>query len=272
MRGSNITLQDMTIRGALNLGLDQLGYDLEAQHGIVVGQTNGFHVTNVHVSDVYGDMVYVGLFTHDVVVDSSVFARSGRQGWDVAGGSNITFDHNSISDIAHATIDLEPPDTGAVSNLTISNNTISSGRLFFFNIGGAAVAMSDFRILNDVLVNKPMKVQAAVPGTLKNFTISGNRVSGPIDLTGVDQTGGGAFFIQNATNVMVTDNQVSMTWGRNITGVNLGNTHGAVVTDNVWTGGAGSVSYLDGLDTGVCWSRSLAYLPLAPEPSSGGRC
>ncbi len=267
--GSNITLQDLTVRGAANLGLDQLGYSLEAQHAFVVAQTNGFHLNSVQAYDVYGDFVYIGPFTNNVLVEHSVFDRSARQGWDIGGGSNITFDSSSISDVAHATIDLEPQDTGAVGGLTISNNTIRAGRLMFFSIGGTPVPMKNFKILNNVLIDKPMKIQAAVLGTLDNFTISGNRVSGPIETTGVDQSGGGAFFIQNSNNVVVTNNQVSMTWGRNITGVNLGNTHGVVVKNNVWNGGAGSVSYWDNLNTNVCWSGNTAFVPPQLEPASG---
>jgi len=270
--GSNITLQNLTVRGAFGLGLNQIGYSLEAQHAFVVGQTVAFHLKNVNAYDVYGDFVYVGPYTRNVLVEHSVFDRSGRQGWDVAGGSNITFDSNYISNVAHATIDLEPANTGDVDGLTISNNTIQAGRLMFFSIGGVPVRMNNFRILNNLLVNKPLKIQANVQGTMTNLTISGNRSEGSDYDTGVDQSGGGAFFINNATNVVVTNNQAVMTWGRNTTGVNLGNSHNVVVTDNVWRGGSGSVSYWDNLNSNVCWSRNVAYSPPSPEAGSGGAC
>ena len=271
IRGSNITFQNLTVVGARALGLNQVGYDLEAQHAFVTGQTNGLHLNNVQAYDVYGDMVYIGPYTSNVLVEHSTFNRSGRQGWMVGGGYNIRFEGNYIANIGHATIDFEPQDTGSADGVTFSHNTIESGRLMFFSIGGAAVSLNNIRILDNELINKPMKVQAAAPGTLTNFTISGNHVTGPIESSGVDQSGGGAFFIQNATNVVVTNNRVSMTWGRNITGVNLGNSHNVHVTNNVWDGGSGSVSWWDGLNSNVCWSGNLAFSPISPQPS-GGAC
>jgi hypothetical protein len=272
--GHDITLQDLTVRGAKNLGLNQLGYSLEAQHAFAVGQTQGFHLANVHAYDVYGDFVYIGPYTGNVRVENSTFDGAARMGWTVNGGSNIVFDHNMLTNIAHAMIDQEPPSTGALDGLTVSNNVFGYGRLFFYNISGAAVAVKNVSIVNNVFVNRPMKIQAAAFGSITNFTISGNTVNGPIEKTNVDQSGGGAFFIQNATNVRVMNNRVNMTWGRHITGVNLAHSSDVVVTGNTWNGGEGSVSYYGayGPSSNVCWSGNLAYVPLRLEAPSSPAC
>ncbi|HEY7134899.1 MAG TPA: right-handed parallel beta-helix repeat-containing protein [Acidimicrobiia bacterium] len=272
--GSNITLENLTVRGAAKLGLNPNGWSLEAQHAFAVGQTNGFHLNNIHAYDVYGDMVYIGPYTSNVLVENSTFDGASRMGWAVNGGTNIRFDHNLLQNVAHAMIDQEPPTTGALDGLTVSNNTFGYGRLYFWNISGASVPIKNVNIVNNTFVNRPMKIQAAAFGTLTNVTISGNVVNGPMEQTGVDQSGGGAFFIQNATGVHVTNNRVNMTWGRNITGVNLAHSSNVVVTGNTWNGGAGSVSYYDmwGPSSNVCWSNNLAYVPVHLEAPSGGTC
>ena len=85
----------------------------------------------VQAYDTYGDFVYVAPGTDGLLVRNSTFARNGRQGWTI-NGSNITFDHNSISETRRATIDIEPTYANwSTRNVTISNNVIGHGRGYF---------------------------------------------------------------------------------------------------------------------------------------------
>jgi hypothetical protein len=260
VRGSNITLRNINVRGVRDLGLNSLGYSLEAQHAFVVGQTRGFHLDHVSATQVYGDFVYIGPYTDDVTVVNSKFDQSARMGWTINGGHNIVFTNNTVSNTWHSTINLEPPNTGSLDGLTIQNNVFVGGHLGFFNVGGApGLTFANIRVLNNSVVNHPMKIQANPAGgsSIRNFVVSGNTVVGPVELTGVDQSGGGAFYFMHATGVTVTNNRVPMTWGRNITGVNLASSHDVVVTGNTWDGGSGSVSYFDGGSSNVCWTNNL---------------
>jgi hypothetical protein len=136
--GSHLVVRGLEIRGANpHAGTDGRAYvpDLEAQHGIRIEGTTDVELDRVHVSDVHGDFVYLGRHLEDdrwterVWIHDSTFARSGRQGISVTGGRDIVIEHNTISDVRMATIDLEPHPSFGAENVHVIDNTFGPVRL-----------------------------------------------------------------------------------------------------------------------------------------------
>jgi hypothetical protein len=230
--GSNLLVRDIIVRGANpNAGMGDAAYvpDLEAQHGFVIGGTDGILLEHVQVYDTYGDFVYIGAPTHNALVRDSVFARNGRQGWTVAGGDTITFDHNSIKDTRRATIDMEPASTdSAQRHITFSNNQVGDGRLYFLSLHGAAAPTDDLLILNNTVTMRPMDVHVyGVPGLRSNIRIIGNTSD-----HGVSQNGGGTLSFDGTTHVEVRGNSFPVQPGRGIDGVAIANSRDVDVTGN----------------------------------------
>jgi hypothetical protein len=136
--GSHLVVRSLEIRGANPYaGTDGRAYvpDLEAQHGIRVEGATDVELDRVRVSDVHGDFVYLGKHLEDdrwterVWIHDSTFARSGRQGISVTGGRDIVIEHNTISDVRMATIDMEPHPSFGAENIHVIENTFGPVRL-----------------------------------------------------------------------------------------------------------------------------------------------
>ncbi len=159
--GSDIVIKDLRVKGANpyagKLFNEAFQLDKEAQHGFDILGVKRMTLTGVTVTDTYGDFVhmtkeYNGIWAEDVVVRDSHFERNGRQGIALVAARNVLIEGNTLTDMRRATFDLEPGrgDGWGVDNVTIRNNDIGPGRLFF--------------------------VAAAGNGPVNNITIEGNRL------------------------------------------------------------------------------------------------
>jgi Right handed beta helix region len=143
--GSHLAVRGLEIRGANpHAGTDGSAYvpDLEAQHGIRIEGGTDVEIDRVQVTDVHGDFLYLGRHLEDdrwterVWIHDSTFARSGRQGISVTGGRDIVIEHNTISDVRMATIDLEPHPSFGAENIHVIDNTFGPVRLISFAATG----------------------------------------------------------------------------------------------------------------------------------------
>lgn len=200
---------------------------LEGQAAYTVGNSTGVVLENVAAFDVYGDFVFLGGRAHNVLVQNSTFARAGRQGWTI-NGENITFDHNRISQTPRSTIDIEPAQSSVVRHVTISNNLVGRGRLYFLANVGASAPVEDIQILNNTLVGKAMTIHVDPPtGYRYGFKVIGNVSDTPYGCSGC-----GLLRFQHVRGLEVRDNVQPVQRDRNISGVALRDVHGAVVTGN----------------------------------------
>jgi Right handed beta helix region len=266
-RGANITVRNTIVRGANpNAGTGDLAYvaALEAQSAYVIGGVQNMVLDHVEAYDVYGDFVFVGAATKNLLVENSTFARNGRQGWTI-NGQDIVFDHNTIRQTRRATIDLEPSAVSSITRrVTISNNTIGIGRLYFFANEGRAAPTEDISILNNTFVNKAMTIRVAPPSGIR----SRYRVIGNVSDTPVGFGGGGAFAFHNVVDIEVRDNVQPMQRGRGISGVLIKNCRNVAVTGNRFPYGKGPVTSLGG-NMNVSQSANLVGNPLrAVAPTS----
>ncbi len=263
--GSDIAVRDVIVRGANpDAGLDDGAYvaDLEAQHGFVIGGTVGIVLDHVQVYDVYGDFVYVGAPSRQVTVENSVFRRNGRQGWTVAGGDQVTFDHDTISDTRRATIDMEPNSVeSAQTRITFSNNTIGEGRLFLVSLHGASAPTEDFAFLGNRLVGMPMTIHVeGTPGVRSHFRVIGNTSD-----TAASQSGGGVIYFDGTSDVVVQRNVVPAQPDRGISGVGLANTTNVDVSGNTFPDAIAPIAFYPG-NTNVHAAGNLVGAPLQAFP------
>ncbi len=173
----------------------------------------------------YGDFVFVGAATQGPLVRNSTFARNGRQGWTI-NGSDIVFEHNTIRQTRRATIDLEPSSKASITQrVTIRNNTIGVGRLYFFANEGLAAPTSDISIIGNRFVGKAMTIRVNPPsGTRSRYRVIGNVSDTPVGFNG-----GGAFQFSDVVGIEVRDNVQPMQRNRGISGVSIRNCRDVVV-------------------------------------------
>ena len=185
-RGSNLTVRNTKVIGANPYaGVNDAAYvpALEAQTAYVIGGVRNMVLDHVAAYDVYGDFVFVGAATQGLIVRNSTFARNGRQGWTI-NGSDILFEHNTIDHTRRATIDLEPSSKASITQrVTIRNNTIGVGRLYFLANEGLAAPTSDISIIGNRFVGKAMTIRVNPPtGTRSRYRVVGNVSDTPVGL------------------------------------------------------------------------------------------
>jgi hypothetical protein len=169
--GSDLVVRNLEIRGANPYaGTAGNAYvpDLEAQHGIRVEGATDVELDRVRVSDVHGDFVYLGRHLEDdrwterVWIHDSTFARSGRQGLTVTGGRDVVIEHNTITDVRMATIDLEPHPSFGAENIHIIDNEFGPVRLISLAATGGGRA-DTVVVARNTLRGQALRVQARPP-------------------------------------------------------------------------------------------------------------
>jgi hypothetical protein len=230
-QGSNLTVRNTIVRGANpHAGMHDRAYvpALEAQTAYVIGGVRNMVLEGVEAYDVYGDFVFVGAATQGLVVRDSKFARNGRQGWTI-NGQDILFERNVIRQTRRATVDLEPSSTASIARrVTIRNNTVGVGRLFFFANEGVAAPTEDISIIGNRFVGRAMTIRVNPPRGIR----SRYRVIGNVSDTPVGFNGGGAFQFRDVVGIEVRDNVQPMQRGRGISGLAIKNCRNVVVTGN----------------------------------------
>jgi hypothetical protein len=259
-RGTDLTVRDVIVRGANpNAGTGDLAYvaALEGQAAYVVGGVKNMVLDRVQAYDVYGDFVFVGPATQRLLVKGSTFARNGRQGWTI-NGQDITFEHNSIRATRRATVDLEPATTSSVTRrVTIRNNTIGPGRLYFLANEGRAAPTEDISVIGNRFVGKAMTIRVDPPsGTRSRYRIVGNVSDTPVGFNG-----GGALQFSEVVGIEVRDNVQPMQKGRHISGVSIRDSRNVVVSGNTFPHGRAPI-YSRGGNYGVSQSSNRVGNPL----------
>jgi hypothetical protein len=264
-RGDRLTVRNIKVIGPNRnraLGKSPYVLALEGQAAFVVGGVQTMLMERVQAYDVYGDFVHVGAATNGLLVRHSTFARNGRQGWNIA-GTNITFDSNSISETARATIDMEPPSrTAGANHIVIKNNKVGGGRLYFFASVGLGAPINDVQILNNTL-ERPltMIVKAPADAPRTNYVVAGN-VS-----TKLYGGNGGSFGFINVHGIDVRDNVQPVAKYRKPHGVALKDSRDASITNNTFVNAEAPV--LDrGGNTNVTQSGNLTGTPATVYPAS----
>lgn len=250
-----VTVTDLIIRGANPYaGLDDRAYRamFEAQNGINTLGSSRLLFDHIEITDVYGDFIWVGPGTRGLTVQNSMFARNGRQGWTI-NGTDILFQHNTITDTRRATIDMEPSNPAWAShNVTIRDNDVGPGRLLFFaSVGAGNTPIDGVNILNNRL-HRTLQIYICSWGVRRtNYRIIGNVTDK------VTSGSGSTIGLRNVGNVEIAGNYVRLQPSHRLYGVGARNVTGLTVHDNTFPGADGV--WIDrGENSGVMqWNNQL---------------
>lgn len=171
--GEDFVATDLTLVGPHPEG-GPAGYvpELASQHGFNFGGVEGIAISNVTISDIYGDFLRFGQgggtegeenrWSRDIVVTGSHFERNGRQGVSFTGAADVVIEGNTISDVARSVFDIEPNSAGGgAQRLRLADNDLANWGNLVLPIGGKG-EVSDIELVNnrlggklDVLVKDP---------------------------------------------------------------------------------------------------------------------
>jgi hypothetical protein len=198
--GSNLVVRNIKIRGANpHAGVDPRAYvtRLEWQHGISMAGATDVELDGVEVSDVYGDLVYMGRdqdghVTERVWIHDSTFSRSGRQGLTVTAGRDIVIERNTITGARLTAIDLEPHPSFSAENVHILDNEFGPTRVLFMAATGPGhvdtVVVARNVLRGDVLnmVAEPPPGQRRHGFWLVDNTSDAQAIGTPLTFTRID--------------------------------------------------------------------------------------
>jgi hypothetical protein len=161
-KSSNIAINDLHVRGANQEHLRSQEH-LEAQHGFeIADHSTDIRLLNVHVDEVYGDAIYIGGDSVNVVVQGGTFSYTGRQGIAITAAKGVTLEGFVLRNAGRYCIDLEPylPRL-AVEQVTVRNsNAICRKGWLVLHSGNVHRVYSS----NNVYNGRPMPEGRLVPG------------------------------------------------------------------------------------------------------------
>lgn len=204
--GGDFTIRNLTVVGANpNGGPDGYEAELAFQHGFNFEGVDGVTITNIAVSDVYGDFLRFGKNqgkdnrgTSNVTVTGSRFERGGRQAVSFTGASDIVVEGNTFDGVARSVFDIEPNNAdGGAQRLRLVDNDLTAWGNLVLPVGGRG-DVSDIELVGnrlhgkhlDVLIKDPREEQKGDGGGLRrrNISIIGNVSDVPSGQTAVNLT------------------------------------------------------------------------------------
>ena len=97
----------------------------------------------MHISDTYGDGVWITGGSRDVTVRGSTIERIGRQGVAVVNGQRVVVEGNRLRGISRSVFDLEPAGRAAVEGVQLRDNEIGDYGNFLLAAGGGGPGVND---------------------------------------------------------------------------------------------------------------------------------
>jgi hypothetical protein len=155
---SGITIRDFTLRGANPDGGTPSAFHTGCEHQMGVGiyGSSDVVISNVDISRVYGDCVYIGdggsgAWSRDITFRDSSCSASGRSGVAVVAGTGVTVANDAFDTVGMYVLNIEPNSSdGGGTYVTFRDNDIGSyghaeqfGVLMVCTNGGAAGAAID---------------------------------------------------------------------------------------------------------------------------------
>lgn len=105
--------------------INHIGSDGEWGMGVYISNSTDCEVGGLTVKDCWGDCVYVGKGSKDIVLSNLTLVNGRRQGISITDGENIKVSNTKISDVAGTApgyaIDVEPNRQNHIRNVTIDN-------------------------------------------------------------------------------------------------------------------------------------------------------
>ena len=255
--GADLTVRNLITRGANpRAGANAAAYNpsLEAQHGFVIGGATNVLLDHVQAFDTYGDFVYIGPglrqdgLSRAVTVANSRFDRSGRQGISITAGVDIDIEANTIADVARSIFDIEANVVNTqIRNVRISGNVTGAAVNFWLADKGYPADIGNVQIVGN-------RMAATTGGLIFVYTIN-HAYRGPFVVARNqfiandainDEGSTGAFVFAHATEVTISDNDVTFPSGKDMPAVELRDAHHVEITGNHFAGAGRTVIASDG--------------------------
>jgi hypothetical protein len=184
---NSIAIDDFTIVGQWARGgtPEALSTDCQNQEAVAMYGVSKVDITNLRVSRVSGDGVYVGAsgqtWSSSVSIQDASITAVGRNGVAIVAASDIRMERNHFDEIALHVLDIEPDSAaGGATNVLFADNTIGSyglTRLFASYLlaanGAEGSTVHDVTVRDNQLFRSPLSVSIQTPGR-RDIRITGN--------------------------------------------------------------------------------------------------
>lgn len=179
--GENINIHGGTLIGEKSR---HLGKDGQWGMGINICHSNSCIVSNVSISNCWGDCIYVGKQSKDITIANCVLENARRQGISVTCAENVLVANTKISNIKGSApeygIDLEPNSNEKVSNVLLTNIDISN------SVGGIlCYGMASNATVSNITINNcsiqgcsspfPLRIQKSSNIKLQDVSVVGKK-------------------------------------------------------------------------------------------------
>jgi hypothetical protein len=212
---TGIVIRNLTLVGnSPTPGVYRLGQ--EGAHGIQIVMGGNIEIANVNISNTYGDCANTDYWTDGVWMHDSRCTYSGRVGFAIFSGRNITIERNTYDHNGGMVLDIEPYEAdGGADTVRFVNNTslwqhTYLAEDYFFAANGGGRGISNITISGNTLVRNILKGILVVPGTglrYRNIVITNNTATG-------DAASGPTIRLAHIDGLTVTGNRVPLTSGQ----------------------------------------------------------
>ncbi|MEJ7783496.1 MAG: hypothetical protein WKF96_01750 [Solirubrobacteraceae bacterium] len=199
LEDSNVTLQNMVIRGALQPGPRGITPGNQFDHGVIIYGGDRVTVRDVKVYDVFGDFVTTapsgfvrgggalgGQVPRNIAIQRLNGRGAARMCVALTGGIGLRVEDSKLSDCRYGGIDIETDVAGEpLRDVHILRNTIAGYYLFAIGIAGPVGTppkpgdIDDIEIRDNVTTTPSDKCWAAVNaerGPISGVVVAGNRL------------------------------------------------------------------------------------------------
>jgi hypothetical protein len=231
LENTNVTLQNMTIRGALAPGPRGITPGNQFDHGVMIYGGSGVTVRDITVRDVFGDFVATapsgfvrgggalgGEVPRNVLIQRVNGQGAARMCIALTAGIGVRVEDSTLADCRYAGIDVETDVPGEpLRDVKVLRNTISGYYLFAIGIAGPGWGapnpgdIDGIEIRDNVVATPSDTCWAAVNaerGPISNVAITGNRL----------KTLNNGVKLQDVTSGSVSANTIEITGNPNLCG------------------------------------------------------
>lgn len=224
---NNVNITGGRIVGERN---EHSGVGGEWGYGLNISGSNHIRVSNMHISDCWGDGIWIGgigpdrasVPSRDVVIDNVISTDNRRQGLSIGPVDGVLITNSTFSGSdgtkPMSGIDIEPQAQGPARNITIDHCTISgnhgTGMEIHFNVSGVTIKNCTFQGNQGyglLAVDTPSNI------TITDNVFSGNGLVGlviagrtsHVKASGNTLTGNSARYARRAISAMASPNDVA---------------------------------------------------------------
>lgn len=179
-----VDVNDVSVTGGKIIGDRYIHKGTEGEWGVginIVGSSK-ISVTGIHISNCWGDGIYIGdRLASDIKIDNVISDNNRRQGLSITDARNVTITNSEFTNtngtLPQAGIDIEPNPGQSVENVKIDNVKLIGNKGSGVDILGAHSPVRGVEISNSVMIDNSgvgVMMSSASKVALNNSHISGS--------------------------------------------------------------------------------------------------